>query len=199
MTTLANIKAIKIENNRIELSVNNKNQPVARLYKVLTAGKNKGEKKLVEGFYFQNEETRSAYVANIVTKLNERAAEKAKQEEIKKELSAKFEHPYKVGDVVYASWGYEQTNIDFYQITELKGKTATLRSIAGEMVKHTSHDSGRVKPSVNEFTDETLKKIIQLRVDSKNEACFYIRKDDVRGCLYAYDQGENGIYCSWSY
>lgn len=29
----------------------------------------------------------------------------------------------KVGDVFYISWGYDQTNVDFYRIRKLRGKT----------------------------------------------------------------------------
>ena len=29
----------------------------------------------------------------------------------------------KVGDIFYMSWGYEQTNVDFFRVKELKGKT----------------------------------------------------------------------------
>lgn len=29
----------------------------------------------------------------------------------------------KVGDIFYMSWGYEQTNVDFFQVVALKGKT----------------------------------------------------------------------------
>lgn len=33
------------------------------------------------------------------------------------------EYGIKVGDIFYMSWGYEQTNIDFFQVVALKGKT----------------------------------------------------------------------------
>lgn len=37
----------------------------------------------------------------------------------------------KVGDIFYTSWGYEQTNLDFYQVVGLVGKvTVKLRKIA---------------------------------------------------------------------
>lgn len=29
----------------------------------------------------------------------------------------------KVGDIFYISWGYDQTNVDFYRIKALRGKT----------------------------------------------------------------------------
>ena len=39
----------------------------------------------------------------------------------------------KVGDVFVESWGYEQTNIDFWQVVELRGTTQiVLRAIASE-------------------------------------------------------------------
>jgi hypothetical protein len=43
------------------------------------------------------------------------------------------EHTLKVGDVLYSSWGYDQTNIDFYQVTRLVGKQSVeVREIASE-------------------------------------------------------------------
>ncbi|MFS1350643.1 hypothetical protein ACLZX5_03715 [Enterococcus faecium] len=30
--------------------------------------------------------------------------------------------PYKVGDIFYSSWGYEQTNVTFWQIIKLTKK-----------------------------------------------------------------------------
>ena len=39
-------------------------------------------------------------------------------------------HSFKVGDVLESSWGYEQTNIDLYQVIALNGKSmVTVRAI----------------------------------------------------------------------
>ena len=41
----------------------------------------------------------------------------------------------RVGDIFCASWGYEQTNVNFYEVVALKGKkTAVVREIAGECI-----------------------------------------------------------------
>lgn len=41
----------------------------------------------------------------------------------------------RVGDIYVVSWGYEQTNVDFYEVVALKGKkTAVVREIAGECI-----------------------------------------------------------------
>ena len=39
---------------------------------------------------------------------------------------------YKVGDIFRTCWGYEQTNVEYFEITEIKGKYAILREIAQE-------------------------------------------------------------------
>lgn len=50
-------------------------------------------------------------------------------------------HSFKVGDILYSSWGYEQTNIDFYQVAELNGSSMiTLKPVALE-VKEAQRDS----------------------------------------------------------
>ena len=33
----------------------------------------------------------------------------------KKKDREEFQNPYKVGDILYSSWGYDQTNINFYK------------------------------------------------------------------------------------
>jgi hypothetical protein len=38
----------------------------------------------------------------------------------------------RVGDLFSNSWGYDQTNVDFYQVTEIKGKTFTIREIGSK-------------------------------------------------------------------
>ena len=42
----------------------------------------------------------------------------------------------KVGDLFYASWGYEQTNVDFFQVIELVGATSVrVREVYPPMIK----------------------------------------------------------------
>ena len=35
-------------------------------------------------------------------------------------------HPLKTGSILYASWGYDQTNVDFYKVQELRGKSSAI-------------------------------------------------------------------------
>lgn len=73
---------------------------------------------------------------------------------------AKPEHDLQVGDVVRSSWGYDQTNVNHYQVTKLIGKrTVEVR----ELAKHqdaTGHMSGRVAPVWGEFIGEAMRRTV---------------------------------------
>lgn len=40
-------------------------------------------------------------------------------------------HNVKIGDIFYSSWGYDQTNINFYQVVKTTERTVTVQEIAG--------------------------------------------------------------------
>jgi len=41
--------------------------------------------------------------------------------------SEEFRRSLRVGDILYSSWGWEQTNIDFYQVIAIRGSAVDLR------------------------------------------------------------------------
>ena len=49
-----------------------------------------------------------------------------------------------VGDLFYSSWGYDQTNIDFYEVVAMKGITVTVRRCKSVQVSY-SNMQGVVK------------------------------------------------------
>lgn len=59
------------------------------------------------------------------------AANKAARVQVKKMQTAAFVMPYQVGDVLYGSWGYDQTNVEFYEVVAIYGKRAVgIRALA---------------------------------------------------------------------
>ena len=87
------------------------------------------------------------------------AQNKAQRKEEQKALQNEIEKFVKVGDVFVSSWGYEQTNIDYYQVVGIKGKsTLTLREISAEVVESTHYDAGRKVPSKDNFIGEAFDK-----------------------------------------
>lgn len=93
----------------------------------------------------------------------------------------------KEGDLFVASWGWEQTNIDAYQVIAKKGATVTLREIAVASVEGSEgFMCDRVVPVKNEFIGNEFKK----RITGK-----HINIDDVRMATPAEEGKEH--YRSW--
>lgn len=65
-------------------------------------------------------------------------------------------NPYQVGDIMMCTWGWEQTNVDFYQVVRTTAKSVWIRPI-----NHTSEqvrdDEYHVEPIANAFTDNEPK------------------------------------------
>jgi len=54
--------------------------------------------------------------------------------QLRQQAKSRFQNPYKVGDILHHSWGYDQTNCDFYQVVEVSKASVALRKIATETV-----------------------------------------------------------------
>lgn len=120
----------------------------------------------------------------------------------RKESSKKFQEERKIarevarkeaianvqkGDIFVASWGWEQTNIDAYQVVEKKGATVTLREIALKSVEGSENFmSDQCVPMKNRFIGEAFAK----RITGKG-----INIDDVRYASPAPEGKE--FYRSW--
>ena len=65
------------------------------------------------------------------------------------------EHNIKVGDIFYNSWGYEQTNIDFYQVVKATKKTITLTGIKETAKEYNMQGmNGTVVPLKDNFVND---------------------------------------------
>ena len=75
----------------------------------------------------------------------------------RKEAKKAFKHDLKVGDIVKNSWGYDQTNIEFYQVVEVVSeKSVKIREIKCESEEYSARaDSCRVRPVKDSFCGET--------------------------------------------
>jgi hypothetical protein len=66
-------------------------------------------------------------------------------------------HNLQLGAIFYASWGYDQTNVDFYQVTAVLGpRMVEIREIAGAPVfpDDSGGFSGRIVADPGNFTGE---------------------------------------------
>ena len=103
----------------------------------------------------------------------------------------------KVGDIFYTSWGYDQTNVDFYEVVGLtpSGKSVKLHSIAA-----TSFD-GRSRPCPGVFTTDvwgTKGKTLTRRLTRGYQGRPTVKITDHRWAS-PYDLDENsGVYSTWA-
>ncbi|EAC5221451.1 hypothetical protein E3W82_00645 [Listeria monocytogenes] len=62
----------------------------------------------------------------------------------------------KVNDIFCTSWGYEQTNVSFWQVVKRTPKSVTLRPIKKRIVEIHSNMSRSEMPILNEFTSSAF-------------------------------------------
>lgn len=98
---------------------------------------------------------------NDQTKIkSEKTAEKLALQNARKN----FKNPYEVGQILYNSWGYEQTNVNFYQIVEVKAKSIVIQEIDQER-QYSQSDAGTCMPIKDSFASEKqIVKMITIRV-----------------------------------
>ena len=65
------------------------------------------------------------------------------------------DHNIKVGDIFYTSWGYDQTNSEFYKVVEVKGSRIYLRELKSEIQGNDGAGSDIIVPS-DEFEDDKI-------------------------------------------
>jgi len=95
----------------------------------LVAFQGKQTKPFVNTYYrteTQREEAKDQLVQNALNAAHDKAHRKANEATEAAALLATI----KVGDIWSCSWGYEQTNVDFYVVVKVTGKMVHLREIA---------------------------------------------------------------------
>jgi hypothetical protein len=75
-------------------------------------------------------EKRDAQLARYLDDLKKTAEARAKRNAERNG----YRHDYKEGEILHYSWGYEQTQCEFYQVIATTEKTITLRQIASQTV-----------------------------------------------------------------
>ncbi|MCY4641434.1 MAG: hypothetical protein OXC41_01850 [Gammaproteobacteria bacterium] len=66
-----------------------------------------------------------------------------------------------VGDILYTSWGYEQTNVEYYQVTKLVGKTMAVLRRIGANVEETGWMQGTCTPAPDSFTGPEIRRVVK--------------------------------------
>ena len=107
-----------------------------------------GKKAMYDFYYcFPTIEKRAEYVNKWEDGLKARAKTMLDRREARKVPTT-----VEVGDIMYSSWGYDQTNIDWYQVTKVIGShTVEIRKIHGEATPDELQDRGTTVPKKDSF------------------------------------------------
>lgn len=157
-----------------------------RIYHELDAalyvGDNARGKPCALGFRGQARKPEFHYMFPNVDRLNEYvdrwasglAADKERREDRVAKRKALADMPIKmqVGQILHYSWGYDQTNNDFYQVVEVKAKSIVMREIASKFVKSPdgfSRMSGHVSPVRDAFLENAPNLVKIVRRDDNRE------------------------------
>ena len=69
----------------------------------------------IDRYYYRSIEARQ----KAIDDRKKQAKERGEYEKQEKEKAKNFATSLKIGDILYSSWGYDQTNIDFFQVTKV--------------------------------------------------------------------------------
>lgn len=183
----------KYESLGFHLSV--KNEPMFVGYCTKKVSKARFPKALFN-YRFRSAERMAEFCMEWIEKVERNInAEKARKEQ-KKIAQQNMNHNYKVGQFIYNSWGYDQTNINFYQIVGVKEKSIILQEVCKSIVAGSEgFMSARVKPVENAFIGEPILKKVVVSVAYNGSIGYYIKAK--HGCFCEYAANENGVYSSW--
>lgn len=117
----------------------------------------------------------SNYVEMLEKRTKERAEFKAQQKEQRSKDREAFKAALKPGVILYDSWGYEQTNVEFYVVVSVKGSTVEIQELGHKQDgEATSWASCYVIPDL----DNRMGEVITKRVGNggiKVNSCVYLR------------------------
>lgn len=129
------------------LYANSKGRPSAIVYHGKSA-------KPVAFHWYTTEQQRARHLTTLFANLAASAAAKAERAQKRRD----FQHSYKVGDVFRASWGYDQTNIDYYECVAVVGKMLELRELRQGSVE-TDWLVGKCTPLPGDYEGEPFRRL----------------------------------------
>ena len=96
-------------------------------------------------YYFRSEAVRAQRVSEFLA--SSRAGAKRRAEE---RARRKAPHSLEVGTILRCSWGYDQTNIDWFEVTATTPHTVKVREIAAVSVE-TDYMQGKSRPLMGDY------------------------------------------------
>lgn len=140
-------------------------------------------------YRFRSLERRADYIAKWLE--DRRVANEARAAaRAERKAEAKAPHPLKAGDVITNTWGYDQTNVDFYVVVKATARFVFLTPILTELTE-TGGMQGSLLP-VQPITPISDSEVTQHGVQMYRQGASVNFKHG-GGCLW----NGNPAWCSW--
>ncbi|EBA18419.1 hypothetical protein RSK20926_11889 [Roseobacter sp. SK209-2-6] len=119
----------------------------------------RGKSSKMNAFYFKTEERRASHIEGVIKNIT--AAEKRKAEERAARNKA---HNMEPGLILYTSWGYDQTNVEFYQVVEVPSRCyVILQQISAPLARgEESFMSGNSVPNPENKIGEPFRRKVNM-------------------------------------
>lgn len=136
--------------------------------------------KTIENFVFKTFDEAEKYfnrkIESYTTNINTRIEKKKKDAEVN---ASDF---YRVDDIICNSWGFEQTNVNFYRVVRVLNRSIEIVEIGGKVVEGSVYDHGmacEVIPNSDKIIDGGDKYLLRVYDNgrlSNPESFYYMHK-----------------------
>ena len=113
-------------------------------------------------YYYPTEADRNSKLESFFDAVRTTEAEKERRKQERKNTP---DHDIKQGELFYESWGYDQTNINFYQVVKTLPKSVYIREVASTVVEDLASQE-LVEPVSDHFIGkEMIKRVNNVGTD----------------------------------
>lgn len=132
---------------------------------------------------FRDKGRRDSLLRNhVVNQINNQKRLKQRKEQRMKQKK-QFKHDFKQGDILYSSWGYDQTNIDFYLVTRvISDKSVQICQIGKKNLGSNGYGEDKVVADKNRIIGNKMRKVVSKGNYIKLSSFEYAHKWDGKPC-----------------
>lgn len=112
-----------------------------------------------------------------------------------------FANPYKSGDLFRWTWGYDQTNVNYFEVIESKGRYVTVREIESKAIENGSTMTGKCIPLPGQFRKNKEPKrclagdgSIRIEPWARGGRAYYLKPEKMIGTVPVYGADNFSTY-----
>lgn len=119
------------------------------------------QSKPVSNYTYSTEAKRAEDVARLFKARQDTIARVGGRKEERKEKSIAFAASIEIGDIFHYSFGYDETHHVFYEVTDIKGRFATVRRVKQAAIDLGYDNRHRCMPQSGDYCGEPTRVLIQ--------------------------------------